>query len=64
MPREISIEMPFAMGAEDFWALRMDRNFDVFCGARHQPRLRPYRHTDPRVAQPLLRAAALLPQPL
>ena len=33
MPREISIEMPFAMGAEDFWALRMDRNFDAFCGA-------------------------------
>ena len=37
MPREISIEMPFAMGAEEFWALRMDRNFDVFCGARDQP---------------------------
>ena len=31
MPREISIEMPFAMGAAAFWALRMDRNFDVFC---------------------------------
>ena len=31
MPREISIEMPFAMGAATFWALRMDRNFDVFC---------------------------------
>ena len=61
MPREISIEMPFAMGAEDFWALRMDRNFDVFCGARDQPRLRPYRHTDPRVAQPLTSPAAPLP---
>ena len=56
MPREISIEMPFAMGAEDFWALRMDRNFDVFCGACDQPRLRPYRHTDPT-----RRSAAHLP---
>jgi len=59
MPREISIEMPFAMGAEEFWALRMDRNFDVFCGARDQPRLQPYRHTDPRV--PLTCHAAPLP---
>ena len=38
MPRDISIEMPFAMGAAAFWALRMDRNFDVFCGACGQPR--------------------------
>ena len=25
------------LSAEEFWALRMDRNFDVFCGARDPP---------------------------
>ena len=63
MPREISIEMPFAMGAADFWALRMDRNFDVFCGACDPPRLRPHRYTDPPVARCLPYAPSHAAQP-
>ena len=44
MPREISIDFPFPMGAEAFWALRMDRNFDVYCAHHDKMNYHPESH--------------------